>query len=104
MSFLLPSLLGPLLGGLFNHNAAGGATLQSASDELLAGEESDSVSNLVTQQVMSSRSSKMSNITMIADERTREVTMYNEYALSVKDAEQKIVTKAMKLVDDASSG
>jgi hypothetical protein len=104
MSFLLPSLLAPLLGGLFNHGNAGGQTLEGASESMLAGEESDTVSSLVTQQAMSARSAKMSNVTLIADEKTRETTMYNEYVLSVKDAEQKIVTKAMKLVDDASSG
>jgi hypothetical protein len=70
---------------------------------MLDSEEGDSVSSIMTQQAMSARSAKMSNVAMVADEKTRETTMYDEYVLSVKDAEQKIVTKAMKLVDDASS-
>jgi rubrerythrin len=103
MGFLLPSLLGPLLGGLFSHNSMGGGSLEAAASEMNAEEEGDEVTSLATQQAVSARSTKMANIIMVADEHTRETSMYNEFALSVKDAEEKTLTKEMKLVDDASS-
>ncbi|MGH7708646.1 MAG: hypothetical protein ACREM6_12105 [Vulcanimicrobiaceae bacterium] len=94
--------MGPLIGGLLNHNAGG--SIEGASAQLLATEENDAVSTILTQQAMSARSTKMANVVTVADERTRETSMYDEYVLSVQGAEQKVIQKQMKLVDDASNG
>ena len=101
MAFLLTSLLGPLLGGLFGHNSNG--SLEGALAQMQASQENDQVSSLLTNTALSAKSTKMSNIVNTRNEATQEATMYDEYLLAVQGAQQHVIQKQEKLIDDSTS-
>ncbi len=103
MAFLLTGRLGPLIGGLFNHGGTSGS-LAAAEAQMQTSTESDQISAIMTNTALSKRSTKMTNLVDTQNEATQETAMYDEYLLAVQGAQQHIIQKQEKLVDDSTSG
>jgi hypothetical protein len=103
MAFLLTGLLGPLLGGLFSHGSSTGS-LEGALAQMQTSTENDQISSILTNTTLSQRSTKMSNLVDVRNEATQETAMYDEYLLAVQGAQQHIIQKQEKLVDDSTTG
>jgi hypothetical protein len=103
MAFLLTGLLGPLIGSLFNHGGSSGS-LEGALAQMQTSTENDQISSIMTNTALSKRSTKMTNLVDTQNEATQETAMYDEYLLAVQGAQQHIIQKQEKLVDDSTSG
>jgi hypothetical protein len=105
MSFLAAGLLGlgPLLGSLFKGGRAT-ASADAATAGLEATTTSDTISTMLTQQQLSQRSTKMTNLAFVADEHVRETAMYDEFVVAEQGAEQHVIQKQMQLIDNMSNG
>ncbi len=101
MSFLIGGLLGPLLGSIFKSH--GTNTLDGASAQLAATEQSDAISTMMTRSQLSHQSTKMTNIVAIADEHVRESSMFDEFTIAAQGAEQHVIQKQMQLIDNSTS-
>ena len=102
MAFLLTGLLGPLIGSLFNRGNSNGS-LDGALAQMQASTENDQISSVMTNTVLSKRSTKMSNLVDVQNEATQETAMYDEYLLAVQGAQQHIIQKQEQLVENSTT-
>ncbi len=99
MGAIIGTLIGPIIGGLFNHRTG---SVEGALGQYQATAETDQIASIATQTAMAHKSSLFAQATSVRQEDAREVALLGEFALSVQTADQHLVQKQMRMIEDSA--